>query len=373
MAILHAPEGKTAASDVLKAITQAIYDSGGAHKITKPIVCKPLYKKPGNKEPTNLRPIALQNSIAKIPSKMLATRLTNDLHRLNAINRANEGFLKHRSTGNVIATILNVWEDAQEHNKSCYSLRYDVSKAYDHLRWFTIRDGMNRLNLPRKFCDYVLGKMEGSTMEFKTHYGNTEPFEIRRGTAQGCPLSPLIYIISMDLMHAGLEANPLHNNEEYGYKLRGDEITIADKCYADDTFILSSSETGIRRMNQWVNAFCEHNYILMNKDKTKLFGLKKALPHQDRQDINITLPVIQHTPQGVTYSEVKSQPATTHIKHLGLWMNMHLDWSRAEGGPSVNHRMVQTPNQRQLTINRSGSVPRQQCTDAQTGIQNEVL
>ena len=49
------------------------------------IVCKPLYKKAGDKSPTNLRPIALQNAIAKIPSKILAARLSNDLRvALNA-------------------------------------------------------------------------------------------------------------------------------------------------------------------------------------------------------------------------------------------------------------------------------------------------
>ena len=63
--------------------------------------------------------------------------------------------------------------------------------------------------------------MEQSKIEFKTHYGNTAPFEIKRGTAQGCPLSPLIYIISMDLMHAGIRRNPIHEHAEDGYKLEG--------------------------------------------------------------------------------------------------------------------------------------------------------
>ena len=79
-AILHAPEGETIVSDILLTITQAIYDAGGKHAITKQIVCKPLYKKAGDKSPSNLRPIALQNAIAKIPSKILAARLSNDLN-----------------------------------------------------------------------------------------------------------------------------------------------------------------------------------------------------------------------------------------------------------------------------------------------------
>jgi large subunit ribosomal protein L40e len=323
--VLHAPEGATAASDILLTIAQAVYDAAGKHDTTKAIVCKPLYKKAGDKSPTNLRPIALQNAIAKIPSKLLATRLTNDLNLNGAIHNANEGFLKGKNTGNALTTVVNIWEDAKEFNKPCYCLSYDVSKAYDHLRWFTIKQGMQRINLPEKFQDYILGKMKESTIEFKTHYGNTTPFEIKRGTAQGCPLSPLIYIISMDLMHAGLHKNPLYDSKEDGYRLEGGSRTIADKCYADDTFLLARSENGLTRMNTWVNTFCEYNYISMNPKKTKLFGLDK-----NRNDIHMTLPVVQHGEKGKTIKMTKSQSASIYILHLGLWMNMHLDWSRAE-------------------------------------------
>jgi hypothetical protein len=168
--------------------------------------------------------------------------------------------------------------------------------------------------------------MEQSKIEFKTHYGNTAPFEIKRGTAQGCPLSPLIYIISMDLMHAGIRRSPIHDQAEDGYKLKGGTRTIADKCYADDTFLLARTQKGLERMNAWVNEFCEYNYISMNETKTKLFGLD-----ENRKDIQMSLPVIQHGKKGEIIMKIaKAQPATKHIKHLGLWMNMHLDWSRAE-------------------------------------------
>jgi hypothetical protein len=322
-AIQNAPEGQGHTADILLAITQAIYDAEGRHKITKEIVCKPLYKKPGIKDLTNLRPIALQNSLAKIPSKLLAARLAINLFDNGAIHSANEGFLKGRNTGNALTTILNVWEDAKAFQKPCYCISYDVSKAYDHLRWFTIKHGMQRLNLPPKFQNYVLGKMKGSTIEFKTRYGNTDPFEVKRGTAQGCPLSPLIYIISMDLLHAGLHKNP-EDGEEYGYKMEKSSKTIADKCYADDTLLLASTVDGLTRMNKWVNTFCGYNYISMNHDKTKIFGLD-----ENRQDMTLSLPVVQHTNTGTTISMVHSQTASKHIKHLGLWMNMHLDWTRA--------------------------------------------
>ena len=77
-------------------------------------------------------------------------------------------------------------------------------------------------------------------------------------------------------------------------------------------------------MNDWVNAFCKYNYITMNEDKIKVFGLD-----ENRKDIQLSLQVIKQTPEGPVMATAESQSAATHIKHLGLWMNMHLDWSRA--------------------------------------------
>ena len=123
--------------------------------------------------------------------------------------------------------------------------------------------------------------MKDSTMmEFKTNYGNTKPFLIRRGCPQRCPLSPLLYIIAMDLMHAGLDKNPLYNDDQYGYIVDDSTRPIRDKCYAGDTFLLSSTELGITRMTEWVNTFCAYNYISMNPTKTKVFGMD-----QDRKSV----------------------------------------------------------------------------------------
>ena len=123
---------------------------------------------------------------------MLATRLTNDLHRNGAINRANEGFLKQKSTGNVLTTILNVWEDAREHNKSCYNLSYDVSKAYDHLRWFTIRDGMERINLPEKFKVQEIRPRKNERIEDRIQdtLRKHHPFRNQTGHSPRVPVIP---------------------------------------------------------------------------------------------------------------------------------------------------------------------------------------
>jgi hypothetical protein len=325
-AILNASREEQAATRILLAITQALYDAKGTHQVNKTLLCKPLFKKRGNKLLNNIRPIALQNAVAKIPSKMLAARLTDDLHRLQALHPANEGFLKYRNTSNAINTVLNTWEDAKENNKACYCISFDISKAYDKLRWFTIEDGLTRLSIPDKFVHYALGKMQGSTFTIKTRYGLTPEFEIERSCPQGDPLSPLLFVIAMDLLQVGLHDNPLPKHAAHkknGYAQQGSTEQIADKSYADDTLLLASSEAGLRRMNDWVNEFCNYNYISMNCEKTKLFGWNER-----GEDTTMTIQTTTQGPLGQTYNAVKAQPTAVHVKYLGIWMNMHLDWTK---------------------------------------------
>jgi hypothetical protein len=324
LAIKHRPADDYTLVDLVLCIAQAIYDSKGAHDVTKHILCRPLWKKRGNKQLDNIRPIALQNALAKIPSSILADRLADDLLANGALHKANEGFLRNRETADAVETVLNLWEDAMAQNEPSFYVAYDVSKAYDRLRWFTMKNGMERIGIPEKFQRYVLGKMEGSQMYVKTGYGLTEPFEVKRGCPQGDPLSPLLYIISMDALHAGLECNPLpeHKGAKDGRVMAGTKEEVADKCYADDTLLLPSSLGGLVRMNEWVKAFCAHNYISMSQEKTKTAGVDK-----DGNDVQFSIEIVQYNDKGEpTVCVVDSQPSSAPLKYLGFMINLHLNW-----------------------------------------------
>jgi hypothetical protein len=89
------------------------------------------------------------------------------------------------------------------------------------------------------------------------------------------------------------------------------------------------------------STICDYNYVTMNADQTTIFGLD-----ENRKDVKRSLPVIQHTPDGAYTVMAHSQSAAIHIKHLGLWMNMHLDWSRAISDISskIGHRHIVMTN-----------------------------
>ena len=115
---------------ILTALAWNIFVREGRLRVMWDTVTKPLWKKDGSREMKNLRPIALQNSIAKIPSSILARRLMECLNESGTMHYAQEAFLRGGRAENVVWTAINIWSDRQREGKPYYSVMYDWKKAY---------------------------------------------------------------------------------------------------------------------------------------------------------------------------------------------------------------------------------------------------
>jgi hypothetical protein len=98
---------------------------------------------------------------------------------------------------------------------------YDVSGAYDEISHEQIRRGMEILHLPQQLVEFVIEKLNNNESSAKTKYGNTRTYNVKRGVAQGCPLSPIVYILSMNPLHVGLEHSPIDDGDNDGYEMKG--------------------------------------------------------------------------------------------------------------------------------------------------------
>ena len=92
--------------------------------------------------------------------------------------------------------------------------------------------------------------------------------------------------MAIDLLHTGLEKNPLYGDKNDGYPFtkgkvsstrairtpENDELQIGSKGYADDVACITDSIEGLRRMIDWINTFCDHYQLTINTTKTHMFG-----------------------------------------------------------------------------------------------------
>ena len=78
------------------------------------------------------RPISLSHSVAKLISKMLATRLSSDLDTL--VSRAQSAVIKRRSIHDNFLYTQNIIRELHRAGKPTLFLKLDIAKAFDTVR-----------------------------------------------------------------------------------------------------------------------------------------------------------------------------------------------------------------------------------------------
>jgi hypothetical protein len=138
------------------------------------------------------------------------------------------------------------------------------------------------MGLPSDFITLISNLYNGASTEFVTPHGLTSPVEIRRGTLQGDPLSPLLF----DLM-----VEPLirwFNTADKEYDIASCGLKLASKWYADDGTLVTNSATDMISMLDIVQQFSVLSGIHLNVDKCKItayiHGLQAIPCKRDRDD-----------------------------------------------------------------------------------------
>ena len=153
-----------------------------------------IYKKDDPLVETNYRPIGLITCIGKLWTSMVTVTMSTfaECHRI--FSESQEGFRPGRSTARQVRTLINALEDAALHRKSIAILYVDFTSAFSLVNQDTLLRVMYDLGFTQDMVEVVRSVYQGAATRIRVPAGCTDPIEIRRGTIQGCPLSPFLYL-----------------------------------------------------------------------------------------------------------------------------------------------------------------------------------
>ena len=174
----------------------------------------------------NWRPISLINVDTKIASKALAKRLENILPDLIHYNQ--NAYVKGRSIFDAIRTIDDVLEYTKCSDQSGILVTIDFEKAFDSLDHRFLLKVLRTFNFGPSFIQWI-----------RTFYSNvsscvinngfaTSYFNVDRGVRQGDPLSPLLFILSLEVLACSIR----QNDKIQGIKIEDEVVKIS--LFADD-------------------------------------------------------------------------------------------------------------------------------------------
>ena len=180
-----------------------------------------------------MRPVSLINVDSKILSKVLARRLEGYLPSL--INEDQTGFIRGRFSYSNVRRLLNVVQYSSQMQHRALGISLDAEKAFDRVEWAFMWDVLDRFGLGEGLINWIKLIYHSPEACVLTNGVRSSPFPLCRGTRQGCPLSPLLFALTLEPL-----AECIRNSKDiHGVTLGKTTHKIA--LYADDVLLFLSN------------------------------------------------------------------------------------------------------------------------------------
>ena len=206
----------------------------------------------------NWRPISFFNVDYKLLSKTLSNRLTPILSTIIHPNLT--GFMKGRNIAENIRILYDSIYCTKKAKQHCILLALDFEKAFDSLEWNFIFCILEKFNFDKKFIKWIrllYNDISSCTINNGTSSGY---FSITRGVRQGYPMSPYLFILSLEAL-----AQMVRDESQ----IKGLEFPIGVVSlllYADDVTRLVAVVESANLFFTIVNIFGQY---LLNMSKTE--------------------------------------------------------------------------------------------------------
>jgi len=215
----------------------------------------------------NWRPISLTNVDYKILAKTLALRLRIVINSL--ISKDQKGFIKGRN----IAELLREIDDIVEHQKrleaSTFLLAIDFRKAFDTISAVLLRETFKLYGFGNHFCEWMDIILTERIACVKNGGHISLDFIMERGVRQGCPISPLMFILAVELLAINIRQDDTIKG------IRINEVKYSIRQYADDTTLFMNDAEDLHRVLNKIQEFALFSGLSLNENKSHIMALGK--------------------------------------------------------------------------------------------------
>ena len=248
-----------------------------------------IYKKGNSEDVANFRPIALMSCIYKLFTSLLASRLSSfaiDQKLLSDTQksaRPSEGCHEHTFT------LQAVIADCKRNNKNCFMAWLDLRNAFGSISHEAIYTTLQYMGIPEDMIALIKDIYTDASTTIKTSANvETIPINIKAGVKQGCPLSPILFNLTTELLIRQVTLK-CDEDKKIPFHIHGQPIFIL--AFADDLVLVSSSRSGLQDILDEVSSAASILNLEFRPDKCASLALTCRKHEQSRVDNATTFKV----------------------------------------------------------------------------------
>jgi hypothetical protein len=144
------------------------------------------------------RPISLVHSFAKLVTKFLANMLAGRLQEMVSSNQS--AFIKKRFIQDIFLLVQQTARFLHKQMQHHILFKLDISKAFDSVSLAFLIEVMKKLGFGTIWCDMISGLLATSSTQIMLNGVPGDFIVDQRGLQQGDPLSPMLFILVMDVL-----------------------------------------------------------------------------------------------------------------------------------------------------------------------------
>ena len=275
-------------------------------------------------ELTIWRPITLLNVDYKILARAFAKRIELKLPKL--IHSDQTGFVKGRFIGQNVRLLNDIMEYTELNKIPGIMVLIDFEKAFDTLEWHFLQNTLKYFNFGpnlRNWISVMYSDVESGIINggYVTNY-----FKVSRGVRQGCPLSPILFILAAELLAQKIR----QSSKSKGIKLPSN-VEVKLSQFADDTTLICKDIESLKENIMIINKFAEIWGLKLNKAKTEAIWIGSQRKNKTRLlAIDITNEPTKTLGIYTSYNRNKNNDQNFFIKiqkmetKLNVWLSRDL-------------------------------------------------
>eukprot|EP00253_Pinus_taeda_P003178 PITA_03178 len=215
------------------------------------------------------RPISLCNIGYKLITKVIANRLKIILPDIIPTNQG--GFIQGRQIVDNFILVQEAIHSSLDRKERGMVVKLDLENDFDRVRHSFLMDFLRKFGFGPKFINWIKACINEPWIAPLVNGRAMDFFKASHGLRQGCPLSPLLFVLQASVLSFLLNKKQ-QDQELMGLNIARGVNNINHALFADDSLLLGAATvSSAKRFKDVVDDYCEGSGSSLNKGKCHIY------------------------------------------------------------------------------------------------------